>query len=70
MLQAAKRQKRDEDEKELAAMATGLLSTVDESDFSGLTYHPKTRETKGVFEVFRRLIYNFFLKTLSYQLNF
>ena len=51
MLQAAKRQKRDEDEKELAAMATGLLSTVDESDFSGLTYHPKTRETKGVFEV-------------------
>lgn len=32
-------------------MATGLLSTVDESDFSGLSYHPKTRETKGVFEV-------------------
>ena len=51
LFQAAKRQKRDEDEKEMAAMATGLLSTVDESDFSGLSYHPKTRETKGVFEV-------------------
>ena len=30
---------------------TGLLSNVSDSDFSGLSYQPKTRETKAVFEV-------------------
>ena len=49
--QAAKRQKRDEDEKQMQAFSTGLLSTVGESDFSGLSYTPRTRETKAVFEV-------------------
>ena len=35
----------------MQAFSTGLLSTVGESDFSGLSYTPRTRETKAVFEV-------------------